>query len=457
MAGPVPDEAPPGPDRDRLAEIAGAVVDRAAGSGGATVLVERLRHGLTRFANSTVHQHVTEDTTTVTLRMTVEGRSATASTTRVAGDALDRLVDDTAELAALRPPDEHAPGPAPPAEPVADDRHDPDTAGADPAARVAGVAGFVGADPELSAAGYLDTGSRELAAATTAGQQLVTGATRATVDGIHRSGAAAGSGHQTDRRLAALDGSAAGARAARLARRGEGAEDLGPGTYPVVLGPDAVGTIAAFLGMYGFNAKSHLEGESFVRLGEQQFDPAVSLADDVTDPRSVGLPVDAEATPRRPVTLVDDGTTAGLVHDRRTALRADTESTGHAIPGGESIGPVPTDLVLAGGDAPHDELVAGLERGLLVTDLHYCRVLDPKTMVVTGLTRNGTFLVEDGMVRRPVTDLRFTQSFVEALSPGRVAAVGDDDRYAASEIHAGAVIAPSLHLTEWRFTGGASG
>jgi predicted Zn-dependent protease len=102
-------------------------------------------------------------------------------------------------------------------------------------------------------------------------------------------------------------------------------------------------------------------------------------------------------------------------------------------------------------------MVADVERGLLVTQFHYCRVLDPKTQVVTGLTRNGTFLIEDGEVVGAVGNLRFTQSFVEALSSGRVLAIGDDDRLAAGEFGPGMVICPSLRLAGWNFTGGARG
>ena len=101
--------------------------------------------------------------------------------------------------------------------------------------------------------------------------------------------------------------------------------------------------------------------------------------------------------------------------------------------------------------------MAGIDRGLLVTSFNYCRVLDPRTLVVTGLTRNGTFLIEDGELGPAVGNLRFTQSFVQALAPGRVRGVGDDDRYAMNEFDAGMTIAPSLALDEWNFTGGASG
>jgi predicted Zn-dependent protease len=146
-----------------------------------------------------------------------------------------------------------------------------------------------------------------------------------------------------------------------------------------------------------------------------------------------------------------------VAHDRRTALRAGTESTGHAIPHGEVFGPFPTNLFIAAGDQTFDDLLGSLDRGLLVTEFNYCRILDPKTQVVTGLTRNGTFLVEKGKITRAVKNLRFTQSFLDALGPGNVKGVESSTRFADGEFGPGMVVAPSIHLAEWNFTGGARG
>jgi predicted Zn-dependent protease len=221
--------------------------------------------------------------------------------------------------------------------------------------------------------------------------------------------------------------------------------------------PEAVATIATFLAVYGFNGKAHREGSSFVELGAAPFDPSFTLTADPTDARAVGLPFDVEGSPRQRYHLVEDGVCRRLAHDRRTAKAVDAETTGDALPGGEGFGAVPTTLVVRPGDRDPQAMVASVGRGLLVTQFHYCRVLDPKSVVVTGLTRNGTFLIEDGKVTGAVGNLRFTQSFLAALGPGRVLGIGDDDRYADGEFGPGMIIAPSLRLAEWNFTGGARG
>ena len=194
-----------------------------------------------------------------------------------------------------------------------------------------------------------------------------------------------------------------------------------------------------------------------VQLFEARFDPAFSLRDDVTHPRATAAGFDAEGVAKGRVDLVREGACTALVHDRRTARSMGASSTGHHVAGSETMGPVPTDLVVAGGGASEDDLVASVDDGLYVAAFNYCRVLDPRTLAVTGLTRNGTFRIEDGRVTTPVHNLRFTQSFVDALAPGAVRAVGGDDRYADCEFGAGMVIAPSLALDRWNFTGGASG
>jgi predicted Zn-dependent protease len=119
------------------------------------------------------------------------------------------------------------------------------------------------------------------------------------------------------------------------------------------------------------------------------------------------------------------------------------------------MGGFPVNLFLGGGDRTPDELVAAVGRGLLVTDLWYNRILDPKTQVVTGLTRNGLFLIEDGRVTRPVQNLRYTQSIVAAFGPGQVRGLGDDAQLVGSED--GVRHVPSVQLASWSFTGNARG
>jgi predicted Zn-dependent protease len=295
-----------------------------------------------------------------------------------------------------------------------------------------------------------------IAFANSAGQRLTGRQTAAGLDGIARTGTSDGSGRLVSARLGDIDGAAIGQRAARKARDAADATDLEPGQYEVVLEPRCVADLLQFLFVYGFNGRAVEEGRSFVRIGEQQFDEAITLREDVADAAQVGIGFDIEGTPRRGFELIKNGVTGGVLHTRRTAARAGTESTGNAVEGGDSFGAIPVAPVLASGDGSFDDLVGGVERGLLVTDFWYTRILDPRTQVVTGLTRNGVWLIENGAVVRPVSNLRFTQSYLEAIGPGAVKRVGGPAELVSAGFGA-LYLVPPLHLASWNFTGGARG
>jgi predicted Zn-dependent protease len=238
-----------------------------------------------------------------------------------------------------------------------------------------------------------------------------------------------------------------------------------------VLEPDAVRDVVGHVGSMAMNGKAVNDQISYAELGSDQHDPSITLYD---DPLLLGLGYDREGTPRRRLTLISSGRTEAFTHDRRTAAVAGARSTGHAVVDRFGSGPVARHIGLepsASGahaeevdgpaaDSSVSELVAGVQRGLLVSDFWYTRVLDPRTLSLTGLTRNGVWLIEDGEVTAPVKNFRFTQSYARALAPGNVLGVGrtatpiPGDTYAATSPR---YTCPALHLASWNFTGGASG
>ena len=440
---------------DLLLETCESILDLVGDRAEAEVTVSSGRSALTRFANSYIHQNVAETGQWARLKVVVDGRTATAATSRLS-TGLGDLVDRALEAAVLRPVDPEWPGLAPPTPTRASiaGAWDEDTAVALPGTRAEIVEGFVEqGGRQTTAAGFCQTGGHEVAFANSAGQRLYGRSTRAVVEGIHRIATADGGARQVAGRVAELDGAATGLAAAGKALRSADAVDVEPGEWEVILEPSCVSDVLKFLVGHGFNAKHHAEGQSFVRVGDAQLDPQVTIVDDATDPRSLSIPFDAEGTPCRRLELVRQGVCQTLAYDRRTARTANTESTGHGVPGGEAAGPVPHHLFLEPGPGAPEELIGSVERGLLVTDFWYTRILDPKTTVVTGLTRNGTFLIENGKIAGAVRNLRFTQSYVDALAPGNVLGIGNDARLAGeSHYHV-----PTLHLGRWHFSGGAKG
>jgi predicted Zn-dependent protease len=440
-----------------LADHVVSLVRRRAADAEVEVTVRQGMDALTRFATGFIHQNVASEVNHVLIRVALDGRNASTSVDGPADDeTLDRAIGGVLDAARVRPADPDWPGLSPRADVPGVDHWDEPTANATPDERAERVRQFVDAAGGLETAGACSTLSVWLAFANSGGQRLTGRGTSAVIDGIARTPTADGSARQGSIRLADIDGRAAGERAAGKARGASDPTDLEPGRYEVVLEPDCVGNILSFLLAFGFNGKAVEEGRSFVRVGETQFDRALSLREDVTDPATAGISFDIEGTPKRPFDLVRDGVTRGVLHNRRTAKAMGTESTGHAVEGGAAFGALGANLILAPGSRTTDELVAGMERGVLVTDFWYTRILDPRTQVVTGLTRNGVWLVEDGRIVRPVTNFRFTQSFVDALGPGTVRGISSD----RALLQAGwdsIYLVPSLHLASWNFTGGAKG
>ncbi|NYJ06477.1 TldD/PmbA family protein [Petropleomorpha daqingensis] len=442
-----------------LDSLAAAVLDevkRADASADAVVRVEEASLALTRFADSAIHQNVADERVTVHLSLTVDGgRTATASTTR---SAPEDLVAAALAAARLRPRDPSWPGLGAPA-PVSTGSWDAETAAASPADRAAGVRAFVDAAGGLSCAGFVQTASLSSVLGTTAGQ-LVSGATTSAIcDGIARLSGADGVARSMSGRLGDLSFAALGVRAAAKARAGVDAAPVEIGSYPVVLEPAAVADVVGGLVSGQFNAKSVVDGTSGVRLGSPQFDPAVTLVDDPLS--GVGLPFDTEGTPTSRLDLVRDGVPVGLTTDRRTAAALDRSSSGHASDVSDTWGPVAGDPALsAGSGGSVDDLVAGLARGLLVSDFWYTRVVDPKRSVWTGLTRNGVWLVEDGRIVAPVSTLRFTQSYLEALAPGAVVVGSELDPQPyrlMGPMGYNRVAVPALRLAAWNITGNTTG
>ena len=467
-------------------DVAGRVVElvrRLAGPDAqAEVTVTRADLALTRFANSFIHQNVAESGTAVRLRLHAGGRTAAGSGSLLDPDGLTALVERALAAARLAPPDPAWPGLAAPSPVPPGAVFDEATAYASPDERAARVRAFVDVAGGLETAGYCRTAYRSGAFANSAGHSAVGRTAEAAMDGIARTGGADGVARRCADRLGELDGAVLGARAAAKARAATDPVELPPGRYEVVLEPAAVADLLQNLAWFGFNGKRQTERQSFAEFGAVQFDPSVTLVDDPL--HASALPYDLEGTPRRALALVDAGTTTAVAHDRRSGAEAGAASTGHGMPDASTFGPVPHNLrllpadggavtgdspapvagaadggALAGAvaDADTAALVAGVQRGLLVSDFWYTRVLDPKRLVITGLTRNGVWLVEDGVPTRAVRDFRFTESYPRALGPGRVLGLGRQPVRQPDRVDGSWSEAPPLRLASWNFTGGASG
>ncbi|MDQ3870114.1 MAG: TldD/PmbA family protein [Chloroflexota bacterium] len=436
-------------------ELAERVLANAEAEGAtqAEVLIGSEDSRLTRFANSEIHQNVAERNTSVNLRFVIGKRIGVASTNRVDDDSLRRLAESAGRIARLQPelPDFTSlpvPGSIAPVEGAyarATDEATPEDR-ADAARAVIGAAD----EAAVQAYGSYRTGSERVAVANTLGiraeeerslAQLITVAMGP--DGEAGYAECAAVDHTR------IDAAALGREAAGKARDSRGAVALEPGDYHVVLEEYAVVDLLDMLGYLGFSALAVQEGRSFYERGKQIGSALVSIRDDATDPAGTPCSFDYEGVPKERVELVERGVCAGVVYDSMTAARDGRRSTGHGLPAPNPWGPFPLNQFMEAGDASREELIGGLERGLLVTRFHYTNPVHPKLAMVTGMTRDGLFLVEGGRVVGPVRNLRFTQSYLHALAG--VEAVGRDRKLLRGFL--GSVVVPALRVSSFTFTG----
>ena len=259
----------------------------------------------------------------------------------------------------------------------------------------------------------------------------------------------------------AIDAAAVASRAASKVSR-EPLAELGPGSYAVVLEPEAVAILLEFLGGLAFNGLAHVEDRGALsgRLGTPVTAPAIDLADAPLHAGTLARGFDFEGVPKAPLALIEDGVARAVVHDRRSAALAggDTRSTGHAIaPGGSPYGPAPTNLVLRGGAATDvADLCAPISQGIYVTRLWYVNTVRDKETLLTGMTREGTFLIEDGEITRPLRDVRFTDSVLRLLQATEALTreqrlVSEGEFYGRRFAHG--VLCPALRAGGLRVTG----
>ena len=433
----------------------------------AHVTVTRERSLFARFARSAATQATAIDDTSVELLCVLDGHTGAASTNQVhdAGlaDAASRA--RAAASAAARNGQGAYPGLPRPAPVIGHDGYDEATAALDAGLAASALAAAFAAcrDAGLEAFGIWTAGEVTTAIASSTGMALTDAVTDAHMTVIARD-VNGRSGHRASSSVAAgdIDAAALAATAAARVTRRE-PEQLAPGDYAVVLDHAAVGTLLDFLGSLAFNGLAHTErrGALCESIGSAVAAPCVTLVDSTQIPGTLPRSFDAEGVPKRPLPLIENGIARAVVYDTRTAALAGTESSGHALaPGGDPEGPEPTNLVLAGGDAATlEELCAPIERGLFVTRLWYVNTVEPRHALLTGMTRDGTFLIEDGVIGRPLHDVRFTDSALRMLAATEQLTraqrlVGDADLYGRR--FAKGVLCPALRAGAFRVSGGSA-
>jgi predicted Zn-dependent protease len=424
----------------------------AEGAGQAEALVTAEDSALTRFANNEIHQNVAESNARVNLRFVMGKRIGVASTGRLDESSLRRLAETAGRIARhVEELDDFVSLPEPGDIPDLPEAFSDGTTGATPELRAEGARTVIGAADAagVTAFGSFTTTVESIAVASSLGIRAAQARTSSQLLTVAM-GPDSGSGYAEACAIDAttIDAAALGREVVERARLAQDPVAIEPGDYPVVLDEYAVVDIIDMLGYVGFSALAVQEGRSFVEPGKRVGSDLVSIWDDGLDPAGLPMAFDYEGVAKQRVPLIESGICRGVVYDTQTAAREGRHSTGHGLPAPNPWGPYPLNQFMAPGTAGREELIGGLDRGLLVTRFWYTNPVHPKLAIITGMTRDGTFLIENGKIVSGVKNFRFHDSPLRCFAKVNAATAPME----AITMERGKMLLPAVRLPDFNFS-----
>ena len=426
---------------------------------------------LTRFANNVIHQNVADENYGVSVRTTFGGRTARASTNKLDEASLKRVVLASESLAKVQHPDpDLLPMPTSQERDAANAMHGPlpsrhfaETAAITPEERAAAVGRMVAIANrhKLTTAGTYSNSESIEGIFNSRGLNDWHTQTSAEASVTMIAGDSSGWQKTNSPNVRDVDAEALAEIAARKAIGSARPREIAAGKYTVILEPAAVLDIVGFM-FWDFSGQAILDERSFLnnRIGTQLFGANLNIWEDVSHPLQSGAPFDGEGMRRQRVPLVEKGIVNRVVYARGTAEKMKKSEfaakvgiitpTGHGFLLPNEMGEMPSNIVFAAPASPQtvDEMIASTERGVLVTRLWYIREVDPYEKIVTGMTRDGTFIVEDGKVQAGVRNFRFNESLIHMLS--NVEAMSTPVRASGEESFD--MVVPAMKVRDFNFT-----
>jgi predicted Zn-dependent protease len=421
---------------------------------------------LTRFANNTIHQNVSELNEIASIRVAFDGKTARATTNRFDDESLKRAVQSAESIARVQEPDPELLPTAGAGEGKGAEvpsRWFDQTAALTPADRAEGVGKIVNVAKKnkLVTAGIFSSAQAAEAVVNSNGLSVYHRQTSAEVSITMLAESSSGWQKANSPDVNNIDPVRLAEIAAEKARKSGNPQELPPGKYTVILEPAAVLDLIGFM-FWDFGGLAILDQRSFLnnRIGTKLFGENITIIDDVAHPLQSNPPFDGEGVRRSRVTLVEKGVVRRLVYARGTAAKmresehkdkvGEIRVTGHGFPLPNEIGEAPVNIVFVtpGGEQTVEQMIAGTERGILITRLWYIREVDPYEKILTGMTRDGTFLVENGKVKHGLRNFRFNQSLIEMLNG--VEAMSKAVRASGEE--AFDMVVPAMKIRDFNFT-----
>jgi predicted Zn-dependent protease len=414
---------------------------------------------LTRFAGSVIHQHVAERNQTLILRVVLGKRIAVVTTNILSQSSVNDSLKKAISLAKVQHPnDEFISLPEP--RPIPEiDTFFKNINCLTPSRKVRMIKDLLAIVKEdgFRASGAFSNGKVELAVVNSLGVEAYQQYSDLFLHLIAGDENGTGYASFVSRDPDQLDIDSLAKETIEKASKGEPIQ-IEPGEYEVILEPYAVNELLSFLSYLGFHALAVQEGRSFFcnEFGKKMVDEKVTIYDDGLSPEGLQVPFDFEGVPKQKVTFFQRGVAKEVTYDSLTAGREKKSSTGHGLIAPNTGGPIPINLFMEGGESSLSEMVRSVRRGIYVTRFHYTNVVEPMKAIITGMTRDGTFLIEEGEIKRPIKNLRFTESILKTLS--RVSAISRERRICSegtvySRRFVTGTVAPAIKVDGFNFSG----
>ena len=413
--------------------------------------------GLTRFANSTIHQNVSERNSRVYFRVALGKKIGVASTNSFIQEDLEKSLSYALEIAKNQRENPDFPGLPSKSDYPRLNTYFEKTAKFSPTQRAQGVKKIIDQTKasNLTASGSFSTGYTEIAVVNSQGVAAYQPLTSTYLNLVVTGDDSAGYSDQLTRNVDDLKIDQLAQIAIKKCVDSKAPKSLEPGEYTVILEPSAVAALIEWMNYIGYGSKSFQEGTSFManRIGQKIMGDNVTMYDNGPDESAIAFPFDFQGVPKQKVMLVEKGIAKGVVYDSISAHKEGKKSTGHSLTPDSSDGGLALNLFIEGGDSSLDKMIKSAEKAILITRFHYINgYLDTNNALLTGMTRDGTFWVEDGKVQHGIKNLRFTESMLKAFS--NVRQISKERKIVNSWWgDVGCIVAPAMMIDNFKFTG----
>lgn len=414
------------------------------------VYVGSHRSSLTRFAENHIHQNVTEYNAYLSVTAIFGKQMGDASTNKLDDESIRRTLENAIEIAKISPPDEELLPRLGPQEYQQVQSYDSDIDSITPLERASAVSEVVRSceKNELKSAGLFSDGSGCEAYANSRGLFAFHESSNINFSVSVMAEDSSGWADRSSHKKSWINPKAIGDIAIDKAIRSRNPKDVSTGSYTVILEPDAVSELIDFM-LDGFNALAIDEGRSFLcgKVGQKIAQDNITLASDPYHPLHQGIPFDGDGVPTKRIVLIKNGIAEGLVYDRLTAKKHGVEPTGHGAGGRNTYGAYPSYPVMDGGEASLEDMIASTDEGILVTRFWYTNYVDPMKLIITGMTRDGTFWIEKGKIAYGIKNFRFNQNVLDMLN---------NVEMMSKPVLAGGIVVPAMKVKNFNFSSGTA-